>query len=372
MVDDQAVGVGQDLLERVFELRMDGGDRLPVVLAVGVVVVGVHAHRAGAVQREHCNDVAESRGLHTLEELTHRPAVELEHPEGVSPGEQLVGLGIIQRQRIQVEIHVAVELEVVDRVADDREVAQPQEVHLQQADGLTRGVVPAGDDGAVLRALPHRDRLGQRLGRHDHRAGVHTGVADQPFEPQCGVVDLLDIGIGLDELADLAGLFVPIVRGIGDARDRDVLGHDGRRQRLGDAVGDGVSGLTELDAGGVLDRGLGLDGSERDDLGDLVATPPLGGVTHHVAAAAVVEVDVDIGHRHTLGVEESLEEQPVRDRVDVGDAQRPGHQRTGGRTTTGPHPDADLVGVPDEVPDHQEVRGKAHLDDDVQLVVRSL
>ena len=49
--------------------------------------------------------------------------------------------------------------------------------------------------------------------------------------------------------------------------------------------------------------------------------PPLvGGVAHHLAAATVVEVDVDIGHRRALGVEEPLEQQAVLDRVDVGDA----------------------------------------------------
>ena len=52
LVDDQAVGLGEDLLERVGQLGVDRLDRLPAVLAVGIVVVGVHAPsgRAGTAR----------------------------------------------------------------------------------------------------------------------------------------------------------------------------------------------------------------------------------------------------------------------------------------------------------------------------------
>lgn len=141
---------------------------------------------------------------------------------------------------------------------------------------------------------------------------------------------------------------------------------------LGDLVGDRESGLAELHSRGVLDRRLRLDGAERDDLGDLVVAPPLGGVAHHLTAATIVEVDIDIGHRHALGVEKPLEQQTVRDRVDVGDAHRVGDERTGGRTTAGADADADLAGVVDEVADDEEVGGEAHLIDDADLVLGAL
>ena len=150
---------------------------------------------------------------------------------------------------------------------------RPEEVHLQQADGLARRVVPAGDDRAVLRPLPQRDRLGQRLGAHDHRAGVHAGVADQALQAARGLVDGADVGVGVDQAADLGGFLVPLVGRVGDARQRDVLGHDRRRQRLGDPVGDGEAGLAVVDPGRILQRRLGFDGAEGDDLGDPVADP---------------------------------------------------------------------------------------------------
>ena len=192
-----------------------GRDLLPAVLTVGVVVVGVHAHRAGAVQRQDGDDVLEAGGLHASQQIAHGAAVELEHAEGVAAREEFVGRRVVERQSVEVEIDPAVGLDVLDRVTDDREVAQPQEVHLEQADGLTRRVVPAGDDRAVLRTLPHRDRVHQRLGRHDHRAGVHARVTDQAFETLRGLVDLRDVRVRVDERAHLGGFLVPLV-----ARDR--------------------------------------------------------------------------------------------------------------------------------------------------------
>ena len=60
----------------------------------------------------------------------------------------------------------------------------------------------------------------------------------------------------------------------------------------------------------------------------------------------------------------------MRDGVDVGDAQRVGHQGTGRRTTPGAHPDVDGLRVVDEVRDDQEVRREALVADDLDLVVR--
>ena len=372
LVDDQAVGLGEDLPQRLFELGVDRLDGLATVLAVGVVVVGVHAHRAGPVQRDDRDDVLEPGGLHAAQQVAHRPTVELEHAERVAAAEQLVGGRIVERDRVEVEVDAPVGLDVLECVADDRQVPQPEEVHLQQADGLARRVVPAGDDRAVLRPLPQRDRVDERLGAHDHGAGVHARVADQALQAAGRLVDGPDVRVGVDEPADLGGLLVPLVVRVGDPRQRNVLGHDRRRQRLGDPVGDRETGLSVVHPRRILQRRFGLDGAERDDLGDPVATPLVGGVAQHLAAAAVVEVDVDIGHRHALGVEEPLEQQPVRDRVDVGDAHRVGDQRAGGRTAARADPDIDRPRIADQVGDDQEVGRVALLADHLDLEVGTI
>ena len=114
---------------------------------------------------------------------------------------------------------------------------------------------------------------------------------------------------------------------------------------------------------------LGLDRSVRDDLRDPLLAIELGRVADHVAAAALVEVEVDVGHRDALGVEEPLEQQAVGDRVELGDPQRERDDRTAGRPTPGADPDAGLLGVADQVGDDQEVAREAHRLDDAELVV---
>src|SRR5436309_3292028 len=86
-----------------------------------------------------------------------------------------------------------------------------------------------------------------------------------------------------------------------------------------------------------------------------------------IAAAALVDVDVDVGHGHALGVEEALEHQPVLDRVEVGDAERVGHDAARRRAAAGADPDPVVLGPHDEVGDHQEVRAESHRGDDAHL-----
>jgi len=295
-----------------------------------VVVVRVDAHRAGPIERPDGDDVLEAGRLHPAQQVPHRAALKLEHSERVTGGQCLEGLGVVQGQGDQVDVDTVVVAHVGNGIAQNGEVAQTQEVHLQQADVLAGRIVPAGDDGAVV-THPHRDRVGKRLARHDHGAGVDARVANQSFQAARGFEDRGDVRVGLDELADLRGLGIAGMSGVDNAGQRDVLGHDRRRKHLGDTVGDREAWLPVQDASGILDRGLGLNGAECDDLRDLVAAVRVGGVADHLAAAAVVEVDVEVRHRLPFRVEEPLEQQPVRNGVDVGDAQYKRHQaaRTG-------------------------------------------
>ena len=64
-------------------------------------------------------------------------------------------------------------------------------------------------------------------------------------------------------------------------------------------------------------------------------------VLDDLAAAPLAEVDVDVGHRDAVGVQEALEEEVVAQRVDVRDPERPGDERAGG-ASRGPGP----TGIP--------------------------
>jgi hypothetical protein len=97
---------------------------------------------------------------------------------------------------------------------------------------------------------------------------------------------------------------------------------------------------------------------------------------HHVAddlvAPVVGEVDVHIRHGDPLGVQESLEEEPVADGVHVGDGEAVRDERARRGAAPGAHRDPLPAREGDEVPHHQEVAGEPHGGDDTQLVAKPL
>ncbi len=79
-----------------------------------------------------------------------------------------------------------------------------------------------------------------------------------------------------------------------------------------------------------------LQRPEGDDLRHLIAAVALLHVVDHLAAAVLAEVDVEVRHRDALGVEEALEQQAKADRIEVGDGQRIGDQRSRAGAAPGP------------------------------------
>ena len=147
-------------------------------------------------------------------------------------------------------------------------------------------------------------------------------------------------------------------------------------ERLGDQLGDAVDvavGHAEH-AADVADRGARLQLAEGDDLRDAppvvaLAVVLLGDVADHLVAPRHAEVDVDVGHRDPLGVQEALEDDVVLDRIDAGDAEAVGDQAAGRGAAARADRDAVAPRVVDEVGDDQEVAGEAHRVDHAELVL---
>ena len=67
-----------------------------------------------------------------------------------------------------------------------------------------------------------------------------------------------------------------------------------------------------------------LQRTEGDDLRHLIPAVALLHIVDHLAAPVLAEVDVEVRHRHAVGIEEALEEEIEAERVKVGDGERPG------------------------------------------------
>ena len=280
-------------------------------------------------------------------------------PGRLARGQELERLAVVQRDVVEIDLHAALGTDEVHGLAQDRQVREAQEVELEQAEGLDGVHLVLGHERVAVRRLLERHELGQRLAADDDAGGVGRGVAGDALEMPREVDDPFDARVGIHLLAE----------GRGDLEGLVELDPELVRDGLGDAVHLAVA--VAKDAPDVADGGPGQHRAERDDLGDVVLAVLAPDVGDDLLASAVLEVHVDVRHRHAIRVEEPLERQLVEDRVDGRDAEGVGHDRARRAAPAG-RLDPLLAGEPDEVRDDEEVAGIAHRDDDAELVVQPL
>ena len=162
-------------------------------------------HRAGPIERDERHDVHEAGGLELRADALHPLGLELEHAERLATADHLVGLGVVIRDGRDVELGVDRAPDLVHRSLHHGEVAQAEEVHLQQADALDDVHVVLRVD-AIVADLHQRHVVGQRILRDDDACGVGRGVACQPFDRRCGVEQLSNLGVVIVQYAQLRNL----------------------------------------------------------------------------------------------------------------------------------------------------------------------
>ena len=345
---------------RFLERRLHGRrfvfDLGAAVFAIDVVVHNAAAQRAGTIQRVQRDQVLETLRLGLAQRLAHAGTFKLEHTVCLAVGKQLIRLRVVERQMIEVDLVAGGFLDVFDGVVEQRERAEAEEVHLEQTHPLNFLHRPLCGDFVLLAAIERR-KFHHGPGSNDDAGGVHGGVTCHAFETTCDLQQLADpfiLALELGQRRDLLDGFV-----------------EGHVERRGNQLRDLVH-LRDRELHHTTDvthDGLGLHGTERDDLGDVFAAVFLCDVLDDLAAATFTEVDVDIGERHTLRVQESFEVEIEVQRIDVGDPHAVGHEAAGGRASPGSDGNVLVACITDEVPHDQEVPGVLHLLDHVDLVL---
>ena len=248
-----------------------------------------------------------------------------------------------------------------DGIVDHGQGLQAQHVDLEHPDLLEAHHVVLRDDRVgFLRGEAHRDVVGERPRSDHHACGVHRGVAGQALDPGAEVEDLADALV-------LAGEGSELRRALRRLRERHVHALPPRRDQLAETVH--FPRLHPQRPRHIAERGPGFQRAEGDDLADRVPPVALADVLDHLAPPLEAEVEVDVRHRDALRVEEPLEQQVERERVDVGDAERMGHERSGRRAAPRPHGNPPVLRRLDDVVHDQEVAGVPRARDHPQLVV---
>ena len=95
-------------------------------------------------------------------------------------------------------------------------------------------------------------------------------------------------------------------------------------------------------------------------------------IFNHLVAARILNIDIDIRHRNTIWVKEALEQQAVFQRIEIGDIQRVGNNRTSSRAAPRPKDDSLRLTPVDKILDDQKVAFVAHVAHHTQLHLGAL
>ena len=250
-----------------------------------------------------------------------------------------------------------------DRGLQHGERLEAEEVELHQPRLLDPFHVELGDRHQRFRIAVERHHLGERpLADHD-AGGVGRGVAVQPFElaARCrrrgattGSLSRAACSRGSSSMA---------------LAERDRVERILRHQ-LAELVDLAIRHLQH--AADVAQHAARLQGAEGDDLRDPLVAVALLHVVDDLVAPVLAEVDVEIRHRHALGIEEALEQEPEPHRIEIGDGERIGDERARARAASRPDRDALRLRPLDEVGDDEEVAGILHAFDHLELEGQSL
>jgi hypothetical protein len=151
---------------------------------------GSLAHRAGAPQCYQGHDLLEARGAKLQQQPSHAVGLELKDAVRVPLAQHLEDLLVLEAEVIDVDVDPAVLFYVGTSKVDDREVTEPEEVHLEEPQSLDAVHVELRDHLSVLAAL-ERKVLDERVTADDYARGVDAGSALEILDLESRVDDLL-------------------------------------------------------------------------------------------------------------------------------------------------------------------------------------
>ena len=353
-----------------------------------------------------------------LEPVHHSRGLELEHADGVAASVELVCRFVGNVNRLNVNDFAGSLLYEVQALVYDGEGVEAEEVHLQHSHVLDIMAVILGCPDILAGFLVHgeadRDVVGEVSAADDGSAGVHSHLADAALELEgvvqdlfhllCAVLEFVDefrnetvaVGQGdfdihfllalLEPFPDLDGLsFIVRIRYF----HFFLVGLEAWLQlvqlrvewiclllHLAEAVRHHFSEPGALldaeaaDSGHVLDGALRRHCTEGDDPGDVVGRIFLLHV--FVRRREILEIHVDIRHADSVRVQETLEEELVLYRVQIGDFQAVSHNGTGCGTTSRPDHITFRTGCRNVVGHYEEVVRETHSADGLELEVYAL
>ncbi len=211
------------------------------------------------------------------------------------------------------------------------------------------------------RPLRNRDRhiIRQRMARYHDAGRMRRRMARQPLNFAGQIDKAFDIRIALIGLTEVRGLLQSLVE-----RDFQLIGYE-----LGNFRNFGIRQIEY--AADIADGTFRGHCAKRDNLSDMVVAIALLDIVDDLAALDIVEIDIDIRHRHAFRIQKTFEEQIVLQWIKIRDSQQIRDDAACRRATAWSNADAVLARIIDEIPDNQKVAVVPHAVNDTELVFQT-
>ena len=121
----------------------------------------------------------------------------------------------------------------------------------------------------------------------------------------------------------------------------------------------------------ITDHTLCRQCTEGYDLDHLFLAIFAADIVNNLLSSFEAEININIGHGHTLRVQEAFKQQIILDRVNIRDLQRIGNNTSRRRTTPRSHHDLIGLGIIDKIPHDQEIIHVPHSLDNRKLIIKA-
>ena len=290
-------------------VRLSGGVRAALFLAA--THVGIYRatdDRSWPHDGDFDGQVIEIARPATADHLDLRAALDLKQPNRVSRANAIVNRRILKIDPRQIGSHARAPRDQLDAFFHERQHAQGEKIDFDEARVVAGILVPLTHDAILHRGSLERHQLDERPGRDDHPAGMLRDMARQTANL-------------VRELAQL----LPQRRVFPSFKARQVVHFI--RQLVGAAVGElrHELDLAERQIECLADfthRRSQPVCRERADESHMLGAVARVDAANQLLADLARKIEVDVRHRRECLVQESAEEEFVRDRIDVRQAEQ--------------------------------------------------
>ena len=260
----------------------------------------------------------------------HSSGFKLEYTLGISSGIQREHLRIVYRNLLYIYFCTETTFYQCQTSVYDRKRLKSQKVHFEHTHIFNLGAFilthPHLLTGGLISTHGYGNIIGKIAPTDNHRAGMDTGLPDTPFQLKrvfehfaykrlSVLIFILELGYQLDTVGK--SRFILLVFPIFLDHNRPVRNHLGKPVGLRNGqVGDACHILYGQFCGHC---------AKCDYMRHMIGPIMLLDILNDTETPFIVKIHIDIRHRYSFRIKETLEKQVIPYRVEVGDSKTVGH-----------------------------------------------